>query len=156
MIRLVIAAVLTLATVAAATPAVDHARATRTDTMIEGTVDRLERAGARLAAGSDAIPTRRRAAVRRVSVRYPSESLTAARPAFLAVGGRPGGPGNRSVVAYALKSSPTRRRTLSFPVPIRTPDGPVVFRDDGRYSVSIALVAEAGRPTLVVSRSESP
>jgi hypothetical protein len=155
-IRLVVAAVLTVATVAAVAPAVEDARATRTDAAVGAVIDRLDRAGDRLAAGEDATATQTRAATRRVEVRVPRGSLTAARPAFLAVGGRPGGPGNRSVVAYALKSSPTRRRSLSVPIPVRTPDGPVVFRERGRHAVSIALVRGSGGPTLVVERAESP
>ena len=152
MIRLVVAAVLTLATLSAALPAVDDARAGRTDAELEGAIDRIERAGQHLAVSEDAVPRRARAAGRRVAIRLPEASLTAARPAFVAVGGRPDGPGNRSVVAYASGGSPTRLRRLSLPVPLATPDGPVVFTAAGRHAVDIALVDDAGRPTLVVTR----
>jgi hypothetical protein len=151
-IRLVVAAVLTVATLAAALPAIDDARATRTDAEIESAIDRMERAGTHLAASEDATPTRDRAAVRRVEFALPGASLSTARPAFVAVGGRPDGPGNRSVVTYASASSPTRLRELSLPVPVRTPNGPVVFRERGRHAVSFALVGQAGRPAVVVTR----
>ena len=152
MIRLVVAAALTVATFAAVVPAVDDARATRTDAAIERAVDRIDRAGRSLATTEDATPTRERAATRRITVRLPRASLTAAQPSFVAVGGRPEGPGNRSAVTFALAESPTRLRGLSLPVPVRTPAGPVVLREPGRRSVSLALVGAAERPTLVVTR----
>jgi len=151
-IRLVVAAALAVATLAIALPAVDDARATRTDAAIEGTVDRLDRAGRALAASEDAAPTRATAATRRVEFTLPAGSVTAARPAFVAVGGPPDGPGNRSTVTYAV-SSPTRRRHLRLPVPVHTPDGPVVFREPGRHAVSLALVRGADGPELVVTRA---
>ncbi|QCC48286.1 DUF7311 family protein [Halobellus limi] len=152
MIRLVVAAVLTVATLSAALPAVDDARATRTDADLAGSIDRIERAGRSLATSEDATPTRAYAATRRVAFRTPDASLTTARPAFVAVGGRPGGPGNRSVVAYAVGTSPTRLRGVSLPIPVSTPDGPVVFTAPGRHAVDVALVRDGGRPTLVVTR----
>ncbi|RLM59559.1 hypothetical protein DVK02_02120 [Halobellus sp. Atlit-31R] len=158
MIRIVVAAMLAVATLAAVVPAVDHARAKSTDATIESAVDRFERAGRTLATTEDATTKRSWAATRRVTVRLPRRSLTAARPAFVAVGGRPGGPGNRSVVAFALASSPTRLRGLSLPIPIRTPAGPVVVREPGRTSVSLALVRQRGRggPELFVAREPPP
>ncbi|MFB6252260.1 MAG: hypothetical protein ABEI27_11370 [Halobellus sp.] len=152
MIRLVVAAVLTVATLAAAVPAIADAGATRAAEGIESAADRIERAGHGLASTNDPVETRRQAATRRVTVTLPRASWTTAAPAFVAVGGRPGGPGNRSVVTYALPSSPTRLRGLSLPVQIRTPTGPVVFRSSGRHALSLALVADARGPSLVVSR----
>jgi hypothetical protein len=151
-IRLVVAAVLTVATLAAALPAVENASATHTTDRIESAADRIERAGRGLASTNDAVETRRSAATRRVAVSIPQESWTTAAPAFVAVGGRPGGPGNRSVVTYALRSSPTRIRGLSLPVRIRTPTGPIVFRTSGRHVVSLALVVDDRGPTLVAAR----
>ncbi|WP_336022034.1 DUF7311 family protein [Halobellus salinisoli] len=152
MIRLVVAAVLTVATLAAALPAIDDARATGTDRELAGTVDRIERAGAALAATEDATPRRSQAAVRRVAVRLPKASLATARPAFVAIGGKPDGAGNRSLVAYGSSSGSTRLRGLSLPVPVRTPNGPVVFEATGRHAVSLALVVDGGRPVIVVTR----
>ena len=151
MIRLVVAAVLTVATFAAAVPAIDDARATRTDAVIQGTTDRLERAGQRLATTEDATETRELAATRVVTVGLPARSLTAAQPSFVAVGGPPGGPGNRSVITHAV-SSTTRRHHLRLPVPVRTPNGPVVVREPGRHVVSLALVSGPDGPELVVTR----
>jgi hypothetical protein len=137
--------------IAAALPAIDDARAGRTAAVIEGTVDRLERVGRSLATSEDAVGSRQLAATRLVEFGLPSRSLTAARAPFVSVGGPPDGPGNRSTVTYAVSAS-TRRRHLRLPVPVRTPDGPVVFRDSGRHAVSIALVRRADGPELVVSR----
>lgn len=151
MIRLVVAAVLTLATFAAVLPAVDDARATRTDAAIQETVDRLERTGRSLATTEDATETRELAATRVVGLTLPSRSFTAAQPSFVAVGGPPGGPGDRSVVTYAV-SSTTRRRHVPLPVPVHTPDGPIVFRDPGRHAVSLGLVSGPDGPRLIVTR----
>ena len=151
MIRLVVAAVLTVATFAAALPAIDDARATRTDAVVQGTADRLERTGRSLATTEDATETRALAATRVVGLTLPSRSFTAAQPSFVAVGGTPGGPGNRSVVTYTV-SSTTRRRHVPLPVPIRTPDGPVVFRDPGRHAVSLGLVSGSDGLRLVITR----
>ena len=152
MIRLVVAAVLTVATLSVALPAVDDARAIRTDAELEGSVDRIERAGRSLATSEDATATRAYAATRRVAFRIPRASLTTARPAFVAIGGRPGGPGNRPVVAFAVGGSSTRLRGLTLPVPVSTPDGPVVFTAADRHAVDVALVDDTGSPTLVVTR----
>jgi hypothetical protein len=151
-IRLVVAAALAVATLAMALPAIDDARATRTDAMIEGTADRLERAARTLATTEDATPTRATAATRRVEFTFPGRSVAAARPAFVAVGGPPDGPGNRSTVTYAV-SSPTHRHHLRIPVPVRTPDGPVVFREPGRHAVELALVRGGDGPELVITRA---
>jgi len=151
-IRLVVAAALAVATLAVAFPAIDDARTARTDATIEGTVDRLERAGQSLATTEDATATRTTAATRRVEFTLPAGSVTAAQPAFVALGGPPNGPGDRPTVTYAV-SSPTRRRHLRLPVPIRTPDGPVVFREPGRHAVSLALVRGDDGPVLVVTEA---
>lgn len=152
MIRLVVAAALAVATLAVALPAVDDARAARTDAAIEGTVDRIERAGRSLATTEDATATRETAATRRVEFRLPGGSIAAAKPAFVAVGGPPGGLGDRPTVTYAVSSS-SRRRHLRLPVPVRTPEGPVVFREAGRHAVSLALVRGDDGPELVVTRA---
>lgn len=154
MIRLVVAAALAVATFAVAAPAVDDARAARTVDDIGAFGDRLDRAGRALAATNDAAE-RGQAATRRVALSIPRASWTADTPAFVAVGGRPGGPGNRSVLAYALPASPTHRRALSLPVPVRTPAGPVVFRGGGRKTVSLALVAGADGPRLEITRADA-
>jgi hypothetical protein len=151
-IRLVVAAALAVATLAIALPAVDDARSTRTDATIGGTADRLERAARALATTEDATATRATAATRRVEFRLPAGSVTAAQPAFVAVGGPPDGPGNRSTVTYSV-SSPTRRHHLRIPVPVRTPEGPVVFREPGRHAVSVALVRGDDGPEIVVTRA---
>lgn len=152
MIRLVVAVALAVATLAVALPAVDDARTTRTDAAIAGTVDRMERAARALAITEDATAARATAATRRVGITLPARALTAARPAFVAVGGPPDGPGNRSTITYAV-SSTTRRRHLRIPVPVRTPGGPVVFRASGRHAVSLALVCGDDGPAVVVTRA---
>ncbi len=150
MIRVVVAAVLAIATLALAVPAIDDARTARTGATVEGTVDRIEHAGRTLATTEDATATRAMAATRRVEFRLPERSIAAAQLRFVAVGGPPDGPGDRPTVTYAVSSSP-RRRHLGLPVPVRTPEGPVVFREPGRHTVALALVRGEGGPKLVVA-----
>lgn len=156
MLRLLLAATLSVALLAAALPAVGDARAERTASSLDVAVDRLDRAGRSLALTEDAATDPERAPRRAVSVRIPARSWTAADVRYVAVGGTPDGPGNRSVVAYAVGDAPGRERRLSLPVPVRTPDGPVTVSGPGGRGVSLtlSLVRSAAGPTLVVGRPE--
>ncbi|WP_197428149.1 hypothetical protein [Halogeometricum sp. CBA1124] len=71
---------------------------------------------------------------------------------FVAVGGPPDGPGNRSVVTYAVGDGRPTTRRLSVPLPLRTPDGPVVLPGARRpVGDGVAPATPAG-PVLVVGR----
>lgn len=152
MIRVVLAAVLTTAVLAASLPAVEDARADRTATAIDASTERLSAAGSALAFESD--PTRDPAVAptRAVTFSLPPPTWTTAGVRFVAVGGPPDGPGNRSVVTYAVGDGRPTTRRLSVPLPLRTPDGPVVLRGRGDRSVTVSLRRTPAGPVLVVGR----
>jgi hypothetical protein len=149
-IRVVLAAALTAAILASSLPAVEDARDDRTATAIDTSVERLSAAGSALAFESD--PTRDPAVAPTRAVRFslPPPTWTTARVGFVAVGGSPGGPGNRSLVTYAVGDGRPTTRRLSIPLPLRTPDGPVVLRGRGDRSVTVSLRGTPAGPVLVV------
>ncbi|MDS0293563.1 DUF7311 family protein [Halogeometricum luteum] len=155
MLRVVLAAALATAVLGASLPAVDGARTDRTATALDSSIARLSAAGSALAVGSDAPSDPAVAPARTVALSLPRPTWTAAAVDYVAVGGSPGGPGNRSVVTYAVESAGETRRLLSVPVPVRTPGGPVVFRGRGERTVSLSLRTTADGPALVVGRGPS-
>ncbi|ELZ27204.1 hypothetical protein C474_17699 [Halogeometricum pallidum JCM 14848] len=151
MLRVVLAAVLATAVLGASLPAVEDARADRTATALDASIARVSAAGSALAVGNDA-PSTAVAPTRTVAFSLPQPTWTAAAVEYVAVGGSPGGPGNRSAVTYATEGGGEVRRLLSVPVPVRTPRGPVVFRGRGERTISLSLRATADGPVLVVGR----
>lgn len=152
MLRVVLAAVLATAVLGASLPAVEDARADRTATALDASIAELSASGSALAVGNDAPSDPAVAPTRTVAFSLPRPTWTAAAVEYVAVGGSPGGPGNRSAVTYATEGGGEARRLLSVPVPVRTPGGPVVFRGHGERTVSLSLRATAGGPALVVGR----
>lgn len=152
MIRVVLAAVLSVAVLGAALPAVEDARADRTATALGTDVERLSAAGTALAYGSDATRDPSVAPTRAVAFSLPAPTWTSAGVDFVAVGGSPAGPGDRPVVRYRVDGRETARR-LSLPVPLRTPGGPVVLRGRGDRWVTLSLRTGDDGPVLVVARA---
>ncbi|ADQ68024.1 hypothetical protein C499_16117 [Halogeometricum borinquense DSM 11551] len=155
MIRVVLAAVLAVAVLGASLPAVEDARADRTATRVDTSVERLSAAGSALAYGSDATSDAAVAPTRTVTFSLPSPTWTSAGIDYVAVGGQPGGQGNRSVVTYAVAGGTEITRRLSLPVALRTPNGPIVLRGYGDRPISVALRRTADGPVLVASRAYS-
>lgn len=151
MIRVLLAAVLSVAVLGASLPAVADARADRTATALDADADRLAAAGTALAYDSDPTRDPSVAPARAVTFSLPTPTWTSAGAEFVAAGGVPGGSGNRSVVTYRVGDRETTRR-LSLPVPLRTPDGPVVLRGRGDRSVTLSLRATPDGPVVAVSR----
>lgn len=154
MLRVVLAAVLATAVLGASLPAVDGARVDRTATALDASIERLSAAGSSLAVGSDAPRDPAVAPRRTVALSLPRPTWTAAAVEYVAVGGSPGGPGNRSAVTYATEGGGETTRLLSVPLPVRTPRGPVVFRGRGERAVSLSLRTTSDGPTLVVGRGD--
>ncbi|SFR37694.1 DUF7311 family protein [Halogeometricum limi] len=155
MIRVVLAAVLTTAVLGASLPAVEDARADRASTAVDADVERLSAAGSSLAHGSDPTRDPATAPTRTETVTLPPPTWSSAELAYVAVGGSPNGPGNRSVVTYAVDDGPETSRRLSLPLPISTPDGPVVLRGRGDRTVSLSLLTSVDGPVLVVGRGNA-
>ena len=159
MIRLVIAVALLLATMAIAIPAITDATQARTTTKYDAAVNRIERAGHTLVMNEDATRTQAHAATRRVEITIPAESFTTPETEFVAIGGSPETTGNQPIVTYALAEmsakTPPIRRVISLPVPIQTPQGPVVFRLAGSHSITLSLIRERSRTVIVITRGYS-
>lgn len=145
MIRAVLAVVLTVALLAAATPAIDQGRQARTATHLDGVVDRIGRAVRSLLAHED--PTRPGVVGPRRIVRFrlPSSSWTA-------VGVSLRIDGERDIVSYRLDGQPPSDTTFQR-VDLRTPTGPVVY-GPGRHRLVVSLVRDGGIG-VVVRRDEA-
>lgn len=136
MIRVVLAVLLTVALLAAVTPAIDEGRSARTAIHLDRVTDRIERAARSLRAHDD--PTRPSVAGARRIVRFrlPSRSWTA-------VGGRLWIEGDHDLIGYRLDGGRPHRATLRG-LDLRTPGGPIVFEGTGRYRVELTLVRADG------------
>jgi hypothetical protein len=168
-LRLVLAVVLAASLVAAATPAVEDARTTRSERLAERELDRVATAANALVREED--PSARRT----LRVSFPGESPTEAPLAFVALGGLPddasddGFPreddespavdtAERDVLAYRVADG--RRRVLRVDVELRVRrgDGSVssdsralVLRGGETHRLTLQLVRLDGRPTVVVT-----
>lgn len=143
MIRVVLAVLLTVAMLAAVTPAIDEGRSARTAIHLDRVTDRIERAARSLRAHED--PTRPSVAGARRIVRFrlPSRSWTAV-DARLWIDGR------RDLIGYRLDGARPRRAPLRG-LDLRTPDGRIVFEGTGRHRVVLSFVQSDGLG-VVVSR----
>ncbi|WP_299334092.1 DUF7311 family protein [Haloplanus sp.] len=141
MIRIVLAAVLTVALLAAATPAIDEGRAARTAIHLDGETDRLYRATRSLLAYED--PTRPSVTGPRriIRVRLPTRSWTASE-ATLRIDGE------ADLLAYRVGDG-RPRRTAFRDVDLRTPDGPIRLRTPGRHRLVLSLVRDNGTGVVV-------
>ncbi|WP_248897508.1 DUF7311 family protein [Haloplanus halobius] len=144
MIRVVLAVVLTVALLAAATPAIDEGRQSRTATHLDSVTDRIERAARSLLAHEDPTPPETVAPRRIVRFRLRPRSWTAA-------GATVRIDGERDVIAYRIQGGRPHRTTLPG-VDLRTPDGPFVY-GPGRHRLVVSLVRDRG-VGVVFARTE--
>mgnify|MGYP000438608642 CR=1 FL=1 len=164
MLRLVLAVALAVALVAAATPALDDARATRTERLAERELDRIEAAATTLA--SEDAPGARRT----LAVSLPDRSPTTAALDVVAIGGVPdeesvqgqsvraNDSAERDVMAFRVAGAPRHVRRVGTDLRV-VRDGAVaesdatalVLRGGESYAVTLRLVRLDGRPTVVVS-----
>ena len=141
MIRTVLAVLLTVALLAAVTPAVDEGREQRTAIHLDRAVDRIDRAARSLHAHEDPTAPGVAGARRLVSVRLPERSWTA-------VGARLWIDGERDSVGYRLDGGRARRTRLPG-VDLRTPDGRVVLDGGSRRHLELSLVRDDGVGVVV-------
>lgn len=153
MIRVVLAASLALALLAASLPAVDAARIDRTRGRLDATLERVARAATALATSEDPTGAAVAGARRVVTVRLPAASWTSAPVAWVAVGGYPGGP-RGDLLAYRLAGAPPTAVELDG-VDLRTGGDPVVLRGDGRRTLRLGLESVDGRPVVRVDAARS-
>jgi hypothetical protein len=150
-IRVVVAAALAVALLAASLPAIEDARIERTATDLDATLSRVERAAADLATNEAPTPGDLAGARRIVDVRLPPPSWTSAPVTWVSLGGRPGGP-PADVLAYRIAGRPPDVIDLRG-VDLIVPEGPVVLRDAGRHAVALDLLWLDGRAVVRVSRA---
>lgn len=137
MIRVLLAAALATALLAASLPAVESAAADRTAANLDRDVDAVQRAGASLLADDD--PGARRA----VTVSLPAGSLTAVGVESLTIGCQ-----SDCTVEYTLGTGAARTRRLG--LPLATPDGPVRLGSPGDHRLTLRLVdGDDGRVVTV-------
>lgn len=141
MIRVVLAVLLTVALLAAVTPAVDEGRETRTAIHLDRATDRIERAARSLRAHEDPTPPGVGGARRLVSVRLPERSWTAV-DASLWIDGE------RDLIGYRLGDGPPHRTRVRG-LDLQTPDGSVVFEGSGRRRLVLSLVRSDGVGVVV-------
>ncbi|MFB6195367.1 MAG: ABC transporter [Haloplanus sp.] len=141
MIRAVLAVVLTVALLAAATPAIDEGRRARTATHLNGVTDRIERATRSLLAHEDPTPPAMTGPRRIVRFRLPAPSWTAA-GATLRIDGA------RDRIGYRIDGRPPSRTSIRG-IDLRTPTGPVVYAAPGRHRLVVSLVRDDGVGVVV-------
>lgn len=158
MLRVVLAALVAVALLGVAAPAVEDAREERSARLLAGELDALAAAAVDLSEREEAAPPN--AAARRVrSVRVPGDGLAEAPVAYVAVGGLPdrdpAREGRGDVLAYRLVGSDPRVRHVPVDLRVRGPDGtvrtdgtPLVLRGDARVTLSL-VERDGGRVVLV-------
>lgn len=124
MLRTVLAVALAAALVAAANPALESTRTTRTDHLVAGELDRIETAAQVLAREESPAPLGDPAPRRTLTVSIPGESPTSAPVDYVALGGLPGGPSpekapvadtaDRDVFAFRVSGGRQRVRRVDF------------------------------------------
>ncbi|WP_226012410.1 DUF7311 family protein [Halomicrobium salinisoli] len=144
MYRAVLAVVLAAALLAAAAPAIDHARRTATDATLADQLAALESAADRLAATDD--PVAGVGARRVVPITVPAEGWGDAGVRRLTLRWRP----DRGVVATWGRPGGTQRRTLAGPLRLAR-DAPLTF-GPGRHEVVLRLVGTPADPVVTVGR----
>ena len=141
MIRVVLAVVLTVALLAAVTPAIEESRTARTAMHLDRVTERVERAAHSLHTHEDATRPSVPGARRFVRFRLPERSWTA-------VDARLWVDGEDDLVGYRLAGERPHRTTVPA-VDLRTPDGRVVFGASGRYRLRLSLVRTEGVGVVV-------
>jgi hypothetical protein len=140
-IRVVLAALLTVALLAAVTPAIDEGRETRTAMHLDRSVDRIDRAARSLRAHEDPTPPDVAGARRIVRIRLPERSWTAVGASLWVDGGR-------DSVGYRLDGERARLTPLHG-LDIRTPGGRLLLDGSARYRLELTLVRDDGVGVVV-------
>lgn len=163
--RVLLAVVVTVAILAVALPAVDHAGRERTARSVGSDLRELGAAAASLADGEAAVAPGRRGAHRAVTVDLPRESLTSAGVASVAVGGLPAGTDGDVAARDDRRSDVLVARLTGgdrVVVPVETDlragrasapdDRALVVRDPGEHRLHLRLVVRGDRHVVVVQR----
>lgn len=170
MLRTVLAVALAAALVAAASPALESARTTRTERLTAGELDRIEAVARNLVREESPAALGDPGPRRTLTVSLPGESPTTAPVAYVALGGRPeeapaADTAERDVFASRVAGSRHRVRRVDFDLRAAVPDDdagwrvepdarPVVLRGGETYRLALRLVRLDGRPTVLLTVRE--
>lgn len=148
MIRVVLAAILAVALVAVAAPAIESAGEARSETAVRAEVATIDRAATELLGSNEPPPVRERGARRIVAVSFPDRSPTAAAVERVAL--EPAAEG--TIARFRVRGA--EERTVHLDAPIVSPDGdPVALGGSGEIDLLLTLETDgSGEPIVVVRR----
>jgi hypothetical protein len=152
-VRLLLAAVVTMALLGSAVPAIDAAQEARAEHQLTGSVDRVRAAAADLARHSDPVPPGVPGSRRRIDVDIPEGPPAGSIRIVPSDGGN--GPESGSIIVTRVdgeRRSVHRADTKLWIPPVETtaPDGSLLVREDGVLVLERRLVD--GTPVVAVSR----
>ena len=161
MLRVVVAAVLAVALLGVAQPAIEDARATAAERAVERELVGVERAVVDLQS-EEAVPYGESGARRVVALDLPERSFASAGIRYVAIGGVPGGDGRGNLLAYGVADRPPDASPLDANLRVeRSRDGgrrlveePLVFRTGGRHRIALVPVRHDGHRVVVVRTLE--
>lgn len=154
MIRYVLAAVLALALLAAAVPALEYGAAMNTERTLDAGIEDLDRAATSLAANDDPAPDTHPDPQRVVTVSLPERSLTTAGVDHFEV--VPHEDGDFSAARYVLEDGTTRTATIDERIVWLDATGsePVELDGAGERELVLTLETDAsGDPVVVAQRA---
>lgn len=144
MIRVVVAALLALAILAAAMPAIESARQDRTEAQVEAAIDDIDEAAVDLTRSEE--PVKHGPGAKRVvTVKIPAAGFAAADVEYLRIGADDG--------RYEFRIEDRRQRARHGRIPVHGSDGePVVLSEPGTHRLALRLVADGSGTRVVVER----
>lgn len=152
MIRYVLAAVLALALLAAAVPALEYGAAMNTERTLDAGIDDLDRAATSLTENDDPTPDTHPDPQRVVTVSLPERSLTTAGVDHFEV--VPHEDGDFSAARYVLADGTTRTATVDERIVWLDATGsePVEFDGSGKRELVLTLETDANDEPVVVAQ----
>lgn len=152
MIRVVLAVALATALLAASLPAVDGARADRTAARLDADFAHVRESTATLVDREAPTRTDVAGARRVLTIHVPRSSWTTVAVDTVSVAGRSDADERTTTLGYTLENG--RQRRVRLDVPLRTPDGPLVFAGSGAHRLVLTLTRGHDGPVVVARRGE--
>lgn len=152
MIRYVLAVALSVALLALAVPAIDHAATKNTERTLEANVASIDEAATSLAADEEVSPDGHPEPRRIVSVSLPEGSLTTAGVDHFEIVPH----GNYSTARYVLEDGTTRQQILDERIVHEDPDANRTVELAGPAELRLVITLEAdadGEPVVVAKRA---
>ncbi|ELY48566.1 DUF7311 family protein [Natronolimnohabitans innermongolicus] len=152
MIRYVLAAILAVAILAVAVPAVDRAASMNAERTIDASIADIDDAASSLTAHDEPTPGSHPDPKRIVTVSLPDRSLTTAGVDHVEI--VPHDSGEFSTARYVLSDGTTREATIDERIVHREPDGdePVELGGSGEQQLLLTLQTDADDDPVVVAR----